>query len=194
MITKNYSKLNSKKKLGLCKFQITGNLLKWNMLLIFSMAMLLNPRILKMMAQALVRISDINSYIDVDACKKGRSREIFKYFCIQDPEGDILIAMTGATIGKNCQYRQSDTIYANQRVGIIRAKEGSAQGYLRYLINTYELNEYIKIDLFWICSENISSNQINDFWNSTTTSFRAGKNRRFLDQKTTQIDTIIEKK
>lgn len=143
---------------------------------------------------SIVRISDINSYIDVDACKKVDLAKYSNISASRIQSGDILIAMTGATIGKNCQYRQSDTIYANQRVGIIRAKEGSVQGYLRYLINTYELNEYIRLICSGSAQENISSNQINDFEIPLPPVSEQVKIAAFLDQKTTQIDTIIEKK
>jgi restriction endonuclease S subunit len=62
-----------------------------------------------------------------------------KYDKFQIKNEDIVIAMTGATIGKSFIFNFDDKVLLNQRVGIIRAKEK---------LNKYFLLSFIKTPLF----------------------------------------------
>jgi type I restriction enzyme M protein len=62
-----------------------------------------------------------------------------RYDKFQIKNGDIVIAMTGATIGKSFIFNFDDKVLLNQRVGIIRAKEK---------LNKYFLLSFIKSPLF----------------------------------------------
>ena len=143
---------------------------------------------------SIVRIGDINSQIDVENCKKVDLKKYPNISSAKINKGDILIAMTGATIGKNAQYLQNEEIYANQRVGIIRSNTDFSQNYLRYVINTFELSEYIRLLCSGSAQENISGSQISDFIIPVPPLSEQQKISAFLDRKTAQIDTIIEKK
>lgn len=143
---------------------------------------------------SIMRISDISPTVDVEGCKKINSD---KYPNIDSSKilfNDLIIAMTGATIGKNCHYLQNDLIYANQRVGIIRAKDKIKQGYLKYIVNSVELKEYIKLICSGSAQENISSSQIGEFKLPVPPIQTQVRIAEFLDQKTAEIDTIIDKK
>jgi len=62
-----------------------------------------------------------------------------RYDKFQIKNGDIVIAMTGATIGKSFIFNFDDKVLLNQRVGIIRAKEK---------LNKYFLLSFIRTPLF----------------------------------------------
>lgn len=67
----------------------------------------------------IIRISDINNgKVILDHCKK--STEIIKDDCFIVEYGDLLIAMSGATTGKNGIYLSQKKAYINQRVGNIK--------------------------------------------------------------------------
>ena len=84
----------------------------------------------------LVRIGDFdNQGLSLDECaylpKDFQNK--FEKFLLK--EGDILIAMTGATIGKSALVEElNEKLLLNQRVGALRAKDGVNSRFFSYLI------------------------------------------------------------
>ena len=70
-----------------------------------------------------IRIGDVGETIDLTSTNKymGFASPILTQFVVR--RGDILIAMTGATIGKFGVYGSDEIAYLNQRVGILRATD-----------------------------------------------------------------------
>lgn len=68
-----------------------------------------------------IRISNIKeNNVDLDDCIKTLEENIDEKYIVH--QGDLLIAMSGATTGKNGVYMSANIAYLNQRVGNIRVK------------------------------------------------------------------------
>lgn len=68
-----------------------------------------------------IRISNIKeNNVDLDDCIKTLEENIDEKFIVH--QGDLLIAMSGATTGKNGVYMSANIAYLNQRVGNIKVK------------------------------------------------------------------------
>lgn len=74
-------------------------------------------------------------------------------------KGDILVAMTGATVGKIASSKQ-DNLLLNQRVGIIRSKTAISQEYIKNLLIGDEFYEYCQNTAGGGAQGNISPTQI----------------------------------
>lgn len=83
----------------------------------------------------LIRIGDLqNGKIEIDSAISFNAKKygVSENFRIKDK--DILMALSGATVGKIAVASQcSLDCYLNQRVAIIRAKEGNCANYLKYV-------------------------------------------------------------
>lgn len=81
---------------------------------------------------------------------------LYKYKILKN---DILIAMTGATVGKIafCEY---DNLLLNQRNGIIRTKSNISQKFLKYLLFSNKFYEYCQNMAGGGAQGNIAPNQI----------------------------------
>lgn len=68
-----------------------------------------------------IRISNIKeNNVELDDCIKTLEENIDEKFIVH--QGDLLIAMSGATTGKNGVYMSANIAYLNQRVGNIKVK------------------------------------------------------------------------
>ncbi len=78
--------------------------------------------------------------------------------------GDIVIAMSGATTGKLGVHRGSKTYYLNQRVGKFDIKDVSVlnKSYLFFFLQ--RMSEQILYDAMGVAQPNISSKQIRDYY------------------------------
>ncbi len=74
-------------------------------------------------------------------------------------KGDVLVAMTGATVGKIASSKQ-DNLLLNQRVGIIRSKTEISQEYIKNLLIGDEFYEYCQNTAGGGAQGNISPTQI----------------------------------
>lgn len=74
-------------------------------------------------------------------------------------KGDVLVAMTGATVGKIASSKQ-DNLLLNQRVGIIRSKTAIPQEYIKNLLIGDEFYEYCQNTAGGGAQGNISPTQI----------------------------------
>lgn len=84
--------------------------------------------------------------------------DLYKQYRIN--EGDLLIAMTGATIGKVGIYNNSDKALLNQRNGIIRPTDNLNTQYILSLLNTSLYQELILKNSVGGAQPNISETDI----------------------------------
>lgn len=107
-----------------------------------------------------LRIGDVKPDFDLDGAQKysgSLNQQDLRKFIVR--KNDILIAMTGGTIGKTSIYKTSDLAYINQRVGIIRAKKVNID-YLRAFLISGICTEQINLLSFGGAQPNISSTDI----------------------------------
>ena len=140
----------------------------------------------------LVRIGDItNGTIDFNKCKRLPSEyaTIMKEFLVKP--GDILIALTGATIGKIGQVPQSnEKILLNQRVGKLSS---DASNYYKYILSSDLIKEQIMLIADGSAQENISNEDIGNFEIFDIDDNTKQQITTYLDKKTANIDATIAK-
>ena len=76
--------------------------------------------------------------------------------------GDIVIAMTGATVGKVAEVDR-DKLLLNQRVGVLRRKETAEQKYLLHLLRSPEFYDFCQRTAGGGAQGNIAPRQILDY-------------------------------
>nr|WP_281723010.1 restriction endonuclease subunit S [Nitrosomonas nitrosa] len=106
-----------------------------------------------------LRIGDVGTSIDIEAAAKftGDVPRSLSQFVVQ--RGDILIAMTGATIGKFGVYQSDELAYINQRVGILRATRVSSS-LLSACLGTRCFVEQMKLFAYGGAQPNIGASEI----------------------------------
>lgn len=108
-----------------------------------------------------IRISDVNDVLNEDQCpkyplKKGQIDDVFKVV-----NNDILIALTGATIGKTCLVSGlSKLAYLNQRVSKVKHQDP----FIYYCLSSKFIQEQIKLKCYGSAQENISNSDIENFY------------------------------
>lgn len=138
-----------------------------------------------------IRIGDISDNINFDETKKVEKHDIYKPYIIK--KGDILVALTGATIGKSTYFNYDNIAYLNQRVGIFRSYKFN-QKLIYYWIKTNMITEYIRLICSGSAQDNISNSDIAKFSITLPDTIMQQKIANFLDIKTSQFDSIISKK
>ncbi len=107
----------------------------------------------------IVRISNIPTdslYIDLSDCVYYEDILDNKDFFIKN--GDLLLAMSGATTGKTAIYNQKEPAYLNQRVGVFRSiKSTNCYSFLCQWVKTCNYNEQLGRLLTAGAQPNISS-------------------------------------
>lgn len=142
----------------------------------------------------IIRIGDISNFVDVFNAKKANPNNINELDKFIIKRGDLLIAMTGATIGKNCMYESDEIAYLNQRVGLLRAKSKVNQRFLKYIIDAPFFKEFINLECAGSAQDNIGTGEISQFNLPVPSLEEQTVIASFLDYKTNLIDATIEKK
>lgn len=112
----------------------------------------------------LLRIGDFDKYGDIDtqgmACLPEEYFEIYKRFEVK--KEDIVIALTGATIGKTAFVENfEENILLNQRVGLMRVKNENIKPKLFYLLTKLKYFQFqIQIDSMGKGQQNISPTDV----------------------------------
>lgn len=81
-----------------------------------------------------IRIGDVKSPFDLDSCVKVKQELFEKHKSFRVLENDILVGMTGGTIGKSSYYDSKNPALLNQRVCIFRSTKGNSQRFLSLVI------------------------------------------------------------
>lgn len=109
-----------------------------------------------------LRIGDINTEGGVDFSSARFLPEEYadKYPDVLVLKDDIVMAMTGATIGKVGRYIDDQPALLNQRVCIYRATLPNSQRYLWYILNTAFYTEHIALAAVGGAQPNISDSEL----------------------------------
>jgi type I restriction enzyme S subunit len=142
----------------------------------------------------IIRIGDVSSFVDIFNAKRANPNNISELDRFIIKKGDLLIAMTGATIGKNCMYESNEIAYLNQRVGLLRASDKVNQNYLKYIIDASFFREFINLQCSGSAQDNIGTGEISQFNLPIPSLEEQTTIAAFLDYKTSLIDATIEKK
>lgn len=142
----------------------------------------------------LVRISDIaqDGTISLNNTKYLPQTFAKKYSEFYVNKNDILMAMTGATIGKAGRYTQDNTALLNQRVCKFMPKKLN-NDFLWFLLKSNQYCEYIKITSLGGAQANISDNLLLDFLATIPPFSEQQEIADFLDRENAKIDSLIEK-
>ncbi len=109
-------------------------------------------------------------------------------------KNQLLMAMTGATIGKAGLYTSNQPAFLNQRVGKFELlAQNMNYKYLWYILKTDGYQEYIKLTAFGGAQPNISDTAMVDYPATIPSFDEQTKIANFLDHETAKIDSLIEK-
>lgn len=133
-----------------------------------------------------VKIKNIKQSIDLDDIQyTNLDDDKLKTFKIK--KNDILIAMSGATIGKIAIAGEVENAYINQRVGIIRSEYSK---FIYYNLLNPMFKEYVYLKSLSTAQPNISASDILNFNISEETVNNHKKIVDLLDVKCSEIDKI----
>ena len=142
----------------------------------------------------IIRIGDIKKEIEWDKVKRVPSEykeKLDNDFLVKNE--DILLALTGATIGKSSIFNYEKTALLNQRVGVIRSNKSNSK-FVYYYLNSNTFNKFINFTSYGGAQENIGKEDINNLW-IILPPLKEQKNiKNFLNKETSRIDKLIEKK
>ena len=141
-----------------------------------------------------IRIGDISTPVDLNEAKKVSTQdaEVLTEFIIS--KGDILVALTGATIGKSCVYTLDDIALLNQRVGLVKPTVKATTSFLAYLISSELFRNYIDIECFGGAQENIGKEQLGCFEFPLPSDKEQHGITSYLDKKMALIDETVSMK
>jgi len=142
----------------------------------------------------IMRIGDVSGSIDLEAMKKvPKDYEKLQHeFGIN--YGDVLLALTGATIGKTAVFNLHEKVLLNQRVAIIRPKKRLDNGYLKYIVAFSGFKRHIDFECEGGAQDNIGKGEVGDFPTPLPDLTEQKVIANYLDRKTAQIDDLIAKK
>jgi len=140
----------------------------------------------------IIRIGDVKELISIDSMKRVPYNYYDNYNYFKVMFNDILIAMTGATIGKSAVYNSEQPALLNQRVGIMRGNDLN-QRYLAYYIESNIYKSYITYLCYGGAQENIGKEDLGNIYISIPNMEIQNQISSFLDTKTTLIDALIDK-
>lgn len=134
-----------------------------------------------------VRISDIkDGAVSFDSCLGVDNNSGLSSFLVK--RNDILLAMSGATVGKVGIVRNDCApAYINQRVGIIRTK---CPNFLFYCLSTNNFIEYVILISAGTAQPNVSTKGFGEFPVPFPPLDEQKKIADFLDEKCGEIDSI----
>lgn len=138
-----------------------------------------------------IRIGDINFNIDFEkvAFVSEEYRLLAKESKIK--KGDILMAMTGATIGKNSFYNTDKEAYLNQRVCSFRVNRNIETKFLGHFISSMFFQDFVQLICGGSAQENISKAQLEIFKIIIPPKEEQIAIANYLDEKTQKIDAIV---
>lgn len=134
-----------------------------------------------------IRIGNISdNRIDYESCLLYKEDKMLEEY--SPYEGDILIAMSGATTGK-IGIATNRKAYINQRVGIIRSVYNF---FLKYHFQLLAFEEYIRLLSAGSAQSNISMKQIQDFIIPLPPKSTQQRIASYLDKKCSKIEETIQ--
>jgi len=143
----------------------------------------------------LIRIGDIseNGKINIEDSKKLPLDFLDRFEFVRIDKDDILMAMTGATIGKTGRFNHKEPGLLNQRVCKF-VNEYINSTFFWYILKSYQYSEHIKLTCIGGAQANISDIQLLDFIASIPPLPEQKAISEYLDEKTILIVELIQKK
>jgi len=139
-----------------------------------------------------IRIGDIqDGKVNLSEAKKVSKNIYEEAKKFSNKRGDILLALTGATIGKSAIYDTDEISLLNQRVAALRPNKKANIDFLKYLIEAPEFKTLIDFECYGGAQENIGKGQITSAKFPIPSLPEQNAIVRFLDYKTGQIDSFI---
>lgn len=136
-----------------------------------------------------IRIGDIKGgSIDAVNCQGVNTNVGLSKYQIKN--NDILLAMSGATVGKVGIAKNTNNSYINQRVGIIRTRYAK---FLFYCLYTKPFIEYIVLKANGSAQPNVSGSVYGEFKIPFPPIDEQNKIAEYLDKKCGEIDAITAK-
>lgn len=135
-----------------------------------------------------IRIGDVSQTINLIECRKTIETNISEEYLVR--KFDTLIALSGATVGKMCYINQDIDAYINQRV----ARVNNGTKFLHYILTSKFFVDQIILAAGGSAQENISTNTIGNFYIPIPPLSEQTAIANYLDDKTSKIDSLIEKK
>ena len=142
-----------------------------------------------------LRIGDISKdgNVDLNNAKYLPDDYVRTYRNVLVLQGDIVMAMTGATIGKAGRYLSCKSALLNQRVCIFRPNNNNHPGYLWYLVNSRYYTEHISLTAFGGAQPNISDKQLLECSVPIPIPDEQRAIADYLDYETARIDRMVTK-
>lgn len=143
----------------------------------------------------IVRIGDLKESGEVDVSSSPRVSQKYEGYLAQFGLnfGDILMAMTGGTIGKVSEYRSYAHALINQRVCCFTPIESKiSRSFMLYWMKSDYWKQYIDLKAFGGAQPNISDQQVIEIPIAVLPLSKQQAITDFLDEKTVQIDQAIE--
>jgi type I restriction enzyme, S subunit len=107
-----------------------------------------------------VRIGDLqNGQVSLDSAVRVTQELAVSKSDFFIKKADLLIALTGATIGKSCLFTSDTPALLNQRVGALRVNETADIGFLKYVIDSEIFRRFIEYESLGGAQENIGKEQ-----------------------------------
>lgn len=141
----------------------------------------------------IIRIGDVNNSVDWESAKKVPSHYLEKLPNMIVMKGDILVALTGATIGKSSMFSYEEKALLNQRVGLINS-DSLNRTFLKFVIDSFVFRKEVNFLCYGGAQENIGSNDIKNISIPIPSEDMQGKIARFLSHETSKIDALIADK
>jgi len=140
----------------------------------------------------IIRIGDIGAEINWDNVKKVAKylSQTLTQFMIK--KGDILLALTGATIGKSSVYNYKKEAFLNQRVGVLRARNIN-QSFLSYILQSEGFTKSIELLCYGGAQENIGKNEIGSIITTVPPTQEQHAIIAFLENEILTINSLIAK-
>ncbi|MFC2545038.1 MAG: restriction endonuclease subunit S, partial [Aggregatibacter sp.] len=142
-----------------------------------------------------IRISDIlfDGTVDNINCKRIPLELTPNQKDFELRNGQLVMAMTGATIGKISKYSSEDYAYINQRVGKFEAFNSKLNyAFLYHLLNTSGYQEHIKLTAFGGAQPNISDSEMVNYQMALPTMEEQANIADYLDQEAAKIDRLCD--
>jgi type I restriction enzyme S subunit len=146
--------------------------------------------------EPVIRISDIkqDGSVSLENCKCVSGELANKYSEFYVSSGELVMAMTGATIGKAGWFRGGKPALVNQRVGVFKCNDKYLNfRFFWYLLSSYGYQEHIQLTAFGGAQPNISDTGMVGYKTTIPVIEEQEKIANFLDHETAKIDTLIEK-
>lgn len=138
----------------------------------------------------IIRIGDVKDNINLDNCYKA-NYELYipnKFYILKN---DILVALSGATVGKSGIFSLNETAVLNQRVGLFRSNGRIKQTFLYTFIRSDVFRNFVNFECGGSAQENIGNKQLNRLFIPIPPKTEQQKIVENLHQKTSTIDKII---